>query len=231
MAIAIPLAIGSYRTFDDLSAGIAAYLDGQVSATDVQAWFGFVEDEINRRLALNPVRPQLTRLTVTMDGEYEALPDDFMKEVSLDFLDGTERCTIRFVDHTGLTDDATNPIPDCWLYSQTADYEGVPEVAAVIEGQLRLFPVPDASYTGTLLYNAKLDRLTDANQTNWFIDAHADVYLYGLMFHANAFLPDRESAAQWFELFDSRLNQVLSAYPKTVTRRVLRCDAALVACR
>lgn len=224
MAISIPLTIGSYRTFDELSTGIADYLDGQVTSTQVQAWFGFVEDEINRRLALDPVRPQLTRQSITLDEEYVALPDDFMKEVSLDFLDDDERKTIRFVDHTGLTDDAANPLPECWLYEIEVDHEGIPEFAAVIEGEMRVYPVPDEDYSGTLLYYAKIDPLTDANQTNWFINAHADVYLYGLMFHANAYLPDRESAAQWFDLFDSRLSQVLSAYPKSANRRPLRSD-------
>lgn len=226
MAIAIPLAISSYRTFDELAAGIADYLDGQVTPTQVQAWFGFVEDEINRRLALKPVRPQIVRQSFTLDAEYVDLPVDFMKDVSLDFLNGTTRQAIRFVDHTGLTDDVANPVPECWLFSTTSDYTGVPEVVAVIEGQLRVYPVPDADYSGSLLYYAKLDRLSDANQTNWFIDAHADIYLYGLLFHANAYLPDPDAAQQWFDLFDSRLNQVLTAYPKTVTRRLLRSDLA-----
>ena len=225
MAIPISLTIGSYDTYDTLTAAVPNYLDAQIDSAQVPGWVGLVEAEINRRLALNPVRPQIVRQSFVMDAEYETLPSDFMKEIALDFTDSDDnRRSLRFVDWTGLTDDAANPIPDCWLFSTTADYEGIPEIGAVIEGELRLFPVPDASYTGTFLYFSKLDPITDANQQNWFLAAHSDVYLYGLLFHANTFLPDKETAAQWFDLFDSRLDQVLRAYPKSVNRRNRRSD-------
>lgn len=228
MAISISLTVGQYRTYDDLVAAIPDYLDGTIDNTQVPGWIGLVEDEINRRLALKPVRPQITRQSITLDAEYVSLPDDFMKEVALDFLDDDVRKALLFVDWTGLTDDAANPIPECWLYETETDYEGTPEVAAVIEGEMRLYPVPDESFSGTLLYHAKLDALSETNQSNWFSNAHSDIYLYGLLFHANAFLPDRETAQQWFDLFDSRLDQVLKAYPKSVNRRPLRSDVALL---
>lgn len=233
MAIAISLTIGAYDTYDTLTAAIPDYLDGQIDSAQVPGWVGLVEAEINRRLALNPVRPQIVRQSFSMAAEYEELPDDFMKEIAIDFIDSDDvRKALRFVDWTGFTDDAANPIPECWLFDVSAsDYTGTPEVGAVIEGELRLFPVPDATYSGTLLYYAKLDQLSEANQQNWFIAAHSDVYLYGMLFHANTFLPDKETAAQWFELFDSRLNQVLSAYPKSVTRRQLRSDVYQLAGR
>jgi hypothetical protein len=233
MAIAISLTIGSYDTYDTLTAAVPDYLDAQIDANQVPGWVGLVEAEINRRLALNPVRPQITRQSFSMASEYETLPDDFMKEIALDFTDSEDvRKSLRFVDWTGLADDSANPIPECWLYESDApDYTAIPEVGAVIEGELRLFPVPDATYTGTLLYYARLDPLSDANQQNWFIRDHSDVYLYGMLFHANTFLPDKETAQQWFDLFDSRLNQVLSAYPKSVTRRQLRSDVYQLAGR
>lgn len=224
MAIAITLSIGDYSTYDALVAALPDYLDAQIDSTQVPGWFGLVEAEINRRLALNPVKPQITRQSISLDAEYINLPDDLQKEIALDFTDDSVRKRLKFVDWTGLTDDVANPIPESWLFTATADYTGTPEVAAVIEDEMRLYPVPDETYSGTLLYYAKLDALSDANQTNWFSVAHSDVYLYGLLFHANAFLPDKETAAQWFDLFDTRLDQVLSAYPKSVTRRELRGD-------
>ena len=222
--VALSITSGSYDTYDTLTAAIPDYLDAQIDSTQVPGWVGLVEAEINRRLALNPVRPQLTRSTFSMSSEYESIPSDFQKEVSLDFTDDNVRKAIRFVDFTGLTDDAANPIPETWLFSTTTDYTGTPEVAAIIDGEMRIYPVPDATYSGTFLYYAKLDAISDANQQNWFLAAHSDVYLYGLLYHANAFLPDTEKAAAWLQLFDSRLQQVLTSYPKVPIRRKLRGD-------
>jgi hypothetical protein len=230
--IALTITSGSYDTYDTLTAAVPDYLDAQIDSAQVPGWVGLVEAEINRRLALDPVRPQLTRQTITLDAEYVTIPTDFQKDVSLEYVesDGT-RHEIRFVDFTGLVDDVANPIPETWLFSANPDYTDKPEVAAIIDGEMRLFPVPDASYSGTFLYNAKLTAISDTNQQNWFLAAHSDVYLYGLLFHANAFLPDKETAAQWFDLFNSRLDQVLTSYPRTVVRRKLRSDAVYMADR
>jgi hypothetical protein len=226
MAIAINVDLSNYSTYDALVAALPDYLDAQVDSSQVQGWFGLVEAEINRRLALRPVRPQIQRQSVNLDNEYESLPSDFMKEIAIDFVDGSIRRSLRWVDWKGQADDVANPIPETWLFDTTPDYTGFPEVAAITDDtEFRLFPVPDKSYTGSLLYYAKLDALSDANQTNWLSIAHSDIYLYGLLFHANAFLPDEEKAQSWFQLFDSRLQQVLTSYPTRPIERKLRSDA------
>lgn len=222
MAIAIPITIAAYDSYDTLTAAVPDYLDAQIDITQVQGWVALVEKEINRRLALKPVRPQMTRLPLTLDAEYVTIPYDFMKSVSFAYIKDTERRYVRHVDYLGIDEDSG--IPQEWLFETTVDYEGAPEVFAVIDGQARLYPVPDQTYYGNLLYYATLPPISEANQTNWFLQAHTDVYLYGLLFHANAFLPDREKAAEWFQLFDSRLNQVLSAYPDPPIQRKLRSD-------
>lgn len=226
MAIAIDTSAvpGSYRSYSALVSAVPEWLDGQIDEAQVPGWFGLVDDEINRRLAVAPVRPQMTRYPITLNEEYIEIPADFMKEVAIDFLDGTERKSIRFVDWTGLADDAANDLPDCWLYDTAPTYSGAPEVAAIINGEMRLFPVPDATYPGTLLYHARLPGLSAANETNWLVLSHCDVYLYGLLYHANAFLPDQEKAAAWLGLFNSRLDQVLASYPRTPVRRKLTSD-------
>ena len=225
MAIAIQIPSSGYDTYDDLVAAVSDYLDGQVDTTQLGGWVGLVEAEINRRLALRPVRPQLIRDTIALDAEYVDLPDDLMKVHSLDFENSyDDRKSLRFVDHIGLVDDVANPVPREWLFSTTVDYTGEPEVGAVIDGEMRVYPVPDATYAGSLLYYARLPALSSANQSNWFLSHHSDVYLYGMMFHANTFLPDKETAAQWFDLFDTRLQQVLTAYPSPPVRRQLRTD-------
>lgn len=223
--VAITLTLGAYDTYDTLVAAIPDYLDGQIDSTQVPGWLGLVEAEINRRLALDPVRPQLQRQSVSLGAEYVALPGDFQKEVAIDYLDADcNRETVRFVDWTGFTDDAANPVPDEWLFSASIDDTGEPEVAAIIDGEMRLYPIPDATYAATLLYYRTLDALSETNQQNWLIAAHSDVYLYGALHHAYAFLPDNEKRDYYGLLFDSRMNQVLTSYPKTVTRRKRRTD-------
>lgn len=229
MTIAISTgAATAYNTYDALIAAIPEYVDGRVQEEQIPAMVSLVEKEIDRRLALQPVRPQMVRGLLTIDAEYITMPDNFLREITLDFPseDGNPS-TVIFVDPVSAVDERTNPIPNDWLFSSEVDTTGQPQVVAVYDGEFRFYPVPDRAYNATFVYYQKLPPISQDAQTNWFLTEHSDVYLYGLLFHANAFLPDEEKAQSWFQLFDTRLDQVLSSYPRMPDRRALKIDPAL----
>jgi len=59
-----------------------------------------------------------------------------------------------------------------------------------------------------LSYWRRIPALGTANPSNWLLDAHQDVYLYGALFQACTYTGDGEAAAGWSTLFDAALSGI-----------------------
>ena len=53
---------------------------------------------------------------------------------------------------------------------------------------LRFGPAPDTAYTGYLSYYKSFGALSDTNTTNYILNNHPGIYLYGSLYHAANFL-------------------------------------------
>lgn len=225
MAISISVAdLASINTFDDLVGIIPEYLDGRVGADQAPSFIRLAEGEINRRLALDPVRKQIARQPVTLNAEYLALPDLFLKEIALEIVDGNQRRYVSYVDPVSFG--PSNP-RERWCSPPSAAPR-CPRIYTVLDDEIRLYPVPQTSHDASFIYYQRLPALTSSNQSNWFLDDNADVYLYGALAHANAFLPDQDKANYWGGLFDQRLSAVLEAYPRSPSMVALTVDSGLM---
>jgi len=67
-------------------------------------------------------------------------------------------------------------------------------------------PTPVASYPLELVYFARLDPLSDANQTNWFTSNAPQLLLYSCMYHTSLFLKNFDKAREWKDNYDSSLS-------------------------
>lgn len=226
MAISLDIpttsAVGSYN---DLIALVPEYLDGRRGAVQVPHFVALAEGEINRRLALKPVRPMSATASLTVSGEYEPLSDLFLKPITLEILDGTVTRGVTYVDPANVSQ--LKAIEDLYRRRVEDDFSAVsapPRHYTITAEGLRFFPAPQASYSATFSYYQKVQALSVARPVNWFLTDNPDVYLYGTLAHAYAFLPDTEKAGYWAGLFDSRLNSVLDAYPKAPVSTELRPD-------
>lgn len=74
--------------------------------------------------------------------------------------------------------------PDDFQKKWADDSAGQPVDYAIMSGELRLGPQPDASYTVTLTYVRKLVGLSAINTTNWLLEDNPDLYLYASLLHA-----------------------------------------------
>ena len=54
--------------------------------------------------------------------------------------------------------------------------------------QFRFGPTPDTTYTGYLSYYKNIEALSSSNATNYILDKHPGIYLYGSLYHAANFL-------------------------------------------
>ena len=75
-------------------------------------------------------------------------------------------------------------------------------------GQLEVLPSPDSTYTSSIIYYTKIPALTDSATTNWLLDSHPDIYLYGLLVEAEPYLKNDERLPVWASQLDKSLAEL-----------------------
>jgi len=80
--------------------------------------------------------------------------------------------------------------------------------AAILDTIIRFGPAPDATYTLDFSYWRKLDALSDSNTTNWMLDDHPDIYLYGALLESAPFLKDDARVPVWERRFEQALEEL-----------------------
>lgn len=75
-------------------------------------------------------------------------------------------------------------------------------------GQLEVLPSPDSTYTSSIVYYTKIPALTDSATTNWLLDSHPDIYLYGLLVEAEPYLKNDERLPVWASQLDKSLAEL-----------------------
>lgn len=105
---------------------------------------------------------------------------------------------------------------------------GTPKAFA-LRGRTMLFdPQPDTAFTLSVRYYASISILGTTNTTNWLLARHPDIYLYGALVQAEAFLGNDQRIGLWnaalekaiAELNDSGNRQTVSQGP--IKMRVAR---------
>lgn len=85
---------------------------------------------------------------------------------------------------------------------------GAPRVVCYHNGVLRFAPVPDQEYTMYLSWWENVPRLSDTVQSNWLLQDHSDIYLYGTLMEVAPFLKDDARITVWETILDRRLEEL-----------------------
>ena len=72
--------------------------------------------------------------------------------------------------------------------------------------QLEVLPSPDSTYTSSIVYYTRIPALTDSATTNWLLDSHPDIYLFGTLVEAEPYLKNDERMPMWTSRLDKALN-------------------------
>lgn len=89
---------------------------------------------------------------------------------------------------------------------------GVPAYAAIVGGRrLRFGPAPDGTYSTKMEYWRRIESLSDTVTTNWLLDEHPDIYLYGTLMEAAPYLKDDERIAVWQTRLERALEELHAA--------------------
>ena len=179
------MAITSYSTLktaiSDWShrADLSSYLDDFID---------FTEARLNRELRVSQME---VRATTTPTDAYIALPTDLL--------------SIRNIQLN------TNPV-------QTLDYVTPAEMDRLASGQTEAGKYTiigdeiqldaSTSYTVEIAYYAKIAALSDTNTSNWLLETHPDVYLYGCLAEVFKFAMDEAEATKYTALFMNGVQEI-----------------------
>lgn len=180
-------------TFSALKTEIADYLDRDDLSDAVLAGF-IAKCESRLRFDVRHWRMQ-NRATTTVSAadQYIELPADWIETISVR-ING---------DPVALS--SVDTIDDKRAANSTT---GQPSLYAIAENALHLYPSADAEYTMEIVYLQSIPALSDVTTTNWLLDYHPDIYLYGSLVHTAAYLQEDERIVTWAKLYDGAVTKL-----------------------
>lgn len=181
--------------YSSLQASIASWLLRDDLTAQIPDFITFAEASIARDLR-HPYQEK--RIEADLDERYEALPNDFLEMRRLHISGGKQLRLMSGDQMAGERDDAENTAGEPRYYTITAN-------------NIEFYPTPDQTYTMTMLYYARIDALSDSITTNWLLQRHPDIYLYGALIHAAPFLHDDERLAVWTGLYNKAVSALNDA--------------------
>lgn len=186
------MALTSYSA---LKSSLADWLNRDDLTSVIPDFISLAEAQLERRL---PVQKMVKRATATIDTPFSALPSDFLSAKSLIL---TSTVPVRPLEMLSQDEMDAKKV----VYLNT----GKPQYFALVGGQIEVLPHPDTGYTAELTYVATLAKLSDSNASNWVLERHPDVYLYGSLLQAAPYLRDDERVALWSPLYAQAIDDMI----------------------
>jgi hypothetical protein len=154
-------------TYSTLVDAIADRMNDSALDDYAPEFIQMAEAMFNRRLANLEAEG-----TATIPAEASlSLPTDFVNVKSI-YLDTDPRVLLAPMSADNIR------------YYWAAQTTGKPQNYALSSNEIILGPSPDDDYTVTMTYVRSLTGLSSTNATNWLLEAHPDLYLYGSLIHA-----------------------------------------------
>ena len=177
-------------TYAELKTEVANWLLKTNLTADIPTFIQLTEARMKR----DPRARKLQATTLSVSADNKELPSDFHSLNSLAHDGSTYYGPINIT--------AADQLPGV---KEARGATGTPSHAAIINGTLRMAPVPDATYSLKMTYWRAITGLSDTNTTNWILDDHPDIYLYGTLAESAPFLKDDGRIAVWNGRYEAAL--------------------------
>lgn len=183
--------------YTELQASVADFLNrGDLTAV-IPDFIKMTESELNRVLR---TREMSVRTQGPISKQYVKLPVDFLGLRNIELM--TSPVTV--LEYRNLQNlDAHRAI----------DASGKPIFYSIMQNNIEFAPVPDSEYTLEIVYYQALPALAD-NTTNWLLDSHPDIYLYGSLMQSAPYLQADERIGVWAGKFQQILEQLKTSDEK-----------------
>ena len=179
-------------TYAELKTSIANWLNRSDLTSEIADDFiKLTEADYNAKLRIR----QMEQIdTVTINAETVTVPTGFISVRSFYILSGN-KYPLEYLTPSNLFE------------TRGGSRTGRPR-AYTIEAdneteQFRFGPSPDTSYTGYLSYYKAFNALSDSNTSNYILNSHPNIYLYGSLYHAANFLGgmDPDQKQNWLQMY------------------------------
>ena len=183
--------MGTITNYATLQSAIADYLNRADLTAQIQTFIQFAEADLNTRLRS---REMIVNATATSDGQFVALPPDWLEAINMMIVGG--QSPLRYI-----TPDEADTIIKAQTYTSTRFY-------SMTTGVIELVPPAVDDITIDMVYYGKIPALSDANTTNWLLTKAPDVYLYGALTHAAPFLMDDQRMGVFSQIYLARVQSL-----------------------
>ncbi len=183
-------------TYTTLKASIANWLNRSDLTTEIQDDFiKLTEADLNSKLR---VRSMIAQVNITVNAETAALPTDFLQIRNFYILSGQTKTPLVYTTPSSM--DTTSG----------TSTTGLPTTFTILGDTLRFSPKPDATYTAVMNYFKKFPALSSTVATNFILENHPAIYLYGSLFHAANFLGgiNPQQIQTWQQMFATALERL-----------------------
>ena len=182
--------------YSDLQAAIQSYLFSRTDlASNIPDFITLCEAQLNRRLRVRQMEGRYTA-SLTAGNAYLATPSSMIS---------FRRLAITSINPAQLIEYVT-PDEMYALWNDT-NLEDTPVNYTIIGSEIQFGPIPDSGYTVEGDYYAQIPSLA-TNSTNWLMTAYPDIYLFGSLKNAAAFLGNDSRIPVWNAGFEQAMNEL-----------------------
>jgi hypothetical protein len=187
-------------TYSNLKSAIASWMDRTDLSSVIPDFITLFETSANAEL---PLRTRFnltaTTLSTTANTRTVNLPADFLEAKAL--INQTSPVKVL------------QPYTAAALYTQVnfPAQVGPPAGFTYVGNALELAPVPDAVYTLKLYYYQKITPLSESAPSNWLITNFPNLYLFGALTAAEAYLGTDPRLQLWGSLYNDLVQKLQSA--------------------
>tara|TARA_B110000046_G_scaffold4970_1_gene5294 strand:- start:175 stop:828 length:654 start_codon:yes stop_codon:yes gene_type:complete len=184
------------NTYTSLKASIANWLNRSDLTAEIQDDFiKLTEADLNSKLR---VRSMIAQTDITINAETAALPTDFLQIRNFYILSGQTKTPLVYTTPASM--DTTSG----------TSTTGLPTTFTILGDTLRFSPKPDTTYTAKMNYFKKFPALSSSVATNYILENHPAIYLYGSLFHAANFLGgiNPQQIQTWQQMFATALERL-----------------------
>jgi hypothetical protein len=158
-------------------------------------WIALCELRFNRDLR---IRAMEDRATAVVSGTYVALPDGFLAmrnfQLNTDPVTALDLVSPELIDRVA-----------------AGSTVGRPRLFAILNDEIQLAPAPDGAYAAEMAYWKRFAALSPTASSNWLLTNAPDVYLFGSLVEAAAYLGDDQHLGQWEDRYQGAIRRLQHA--------------------
>lgn len=178
--------------YDTLVNSIRAWLNrDDLTNLQITEFIAMFEARMNRVLR-HPEMEEVVAATLTTGNN--ALPADFL--------------AMRAIYRDTQELKAMTPAAIVREYGTGSGYAVAYSIIGSQPRKIRLGPQPASNTPVTMIYYKKLTGVDENNADNWLLNEHPDLYLYGTLLAAEAFLANDDRLGIWKRAFDESLQEL-----------------------